>query len=100
MHSPVRLLASRGLKFALVSGLTLLTTDTLLAQKAASGSSILNTHLMTDAEDKETAANGPVLSESFLKSITRNFAFTVYARAGFQFNGSDSPNNREATFAI
>jgi maltoporin len=144
MQSPVRLPASRGLKFALVAGLTLLATRTLFAQnagqsdldvlkarldqmqkqyeqridkmdqerkqdkeqisrlesevqdleaKTASGSSILNTRLLTDAEGKGTAGNGPVLNESFLKSLTRNFSFTVYARAGFQFNGSGGGGN-------
>jgi maltoporin len=64
-----------------------------LETKAASGGSILNTHLLSDAEGKGTAANGPVLTESFLKSLTRNFSFTVYARAGFQFNGSGGGGN-------
>lgn len=132
---------TRGLKFALVAALTLLTTDTLFAQsagqsdvdalktrmdqmqkqyeqridkmdqertqdrqqiselqaeikavesKASSGSSILNTRLLTDANGTEASgkASAPMLDESFLKSLTRNFSFTVYARAGFQFNGS------------
>jgi cell division protein FtsB len=64
-----------------------------LETKSASSGSILNTHLLTGAEGKGTAANGPVLTESFLKSLTRNFSFTVYARAGFQFNGSGGGGN-------
>ena len=118
MHSPVRLPASRRLKFAVVAGLTLLAPGTLLAQnagqsdldalkarmdqmqkqyeqridkmdqerkqdkeqiskmdaeikalqsKAASGNSILNTHVLTDAEGKGTEAKGPILDESFLQ---------------------------------
>lgn len=116
----------RGLKTTLIAGLTLLTTDALLAQSAdqndvnalkaqmnqmqkqyekrieameakmkalevneASGS-ILNTHILTDSEGKamEGKGPGPMLDESFLKSLTRNFAFTAYLRAGFGVNGS------------
>jgi hypothetical protein len=29
-----------------------------------------------------------MLDESFLKSVTRNFSFSAYVRAGVQFNGS------------
>jgi maltoporin len=117
----------RGLKTTLIAGLTLLTTDALLAQSAdqsdvsalkaqmnqmqkqyeqrieameakmkslesntASGSSILNTRILTDADGKamEGKGPGPMLDESFLKSLTRNFAFTAYLRAGFGVNGS------------
>jgi maltoporin len=116
----------RGLKTTLIAGLTLLTTDALLAQSAdqndvnalkaqmnqmqkqyekrieameakmkalevneASGS-ILNTHILTDSEGKamEGKGPGPMFDESFLKSLTRNFAFTAYLRAGFGVNGS------------
>ncbi|MBV8141410.1 MAG: carbohydrate porin [Verrucomicrobia bacterium] len=115
-----------GLKFTLVAGLMLLTTDALFAQsdgqsdvdalkaqmnqmqrqyeqrieameakmKAlesnANSGSILNTRVLTDADGKEMAgkAPGPLLDESFLKSLTRNFTFNVYMRAGFAFNGS------------
>jgi maltoporin len=144
MDSHVESRGIRSLKFTLLAGLTLLTTDALFAQsagqsdldalkarmdqmqkqyeqridkmdqerkqdkeqiskmeaemkvlesKAASGSSILNTRVLTDAEGKGTEARGPLLDESFLKSLTRNFSFTVYARAGFQTNGSGGGGN-------
>ena len=126
MDSRLGSLGIRGLKTTLIAGLTLLTTDALLAQGAdqndvgalkaqmnemqkqyekrieameakmkalesneASGS-ILNTHILTDSEGKamEGKGPGPMLDESFLKSLTRNFAFTAYLRAGFGVNGS------------
>jgi len=137
-----------GLKFTLVAGLTLLTTDALFAQSAgqsdmdafkakmdqmqrqyeqridqverkseeridqiqrqseqrieameakmkaveanANSGSILNTRVLTDADGTEAAgkAPAPMLDESFLKSLTRNFTFNVYMRAGVSFNGS------------
>ena len=66
-----------------------------LESKASSGQSILNTRLLTDSEGKGTGAEakGPLLDDSFLKSLTRNFAFTVYLRAGFQVNGSGGGGN-------
>jgi maltoporin len=114
------------LKFTLVAGLTLLTTDALFAQSAgqsdvdalktqmnqmqrqyeqrieameakmkalesnANSGSILNTRVLTDADGKEGPgkAPAPMLDESFLKSLTRNFTFNVYMRAGVSFNGS------------
>src|SRR5258708_8110681 len=60
--------------------------------KADSGS-ILNTHVLTDADGKQYAGKGPALDESFLKSLTRNFTFSVYVRAGVQFNGSGGGGN-------
>src|SRR5271165_4778114 len=123
MDSPVQLPGIRGLKFTLVAGLTLLTTDALFAQSAgqtdvdalkaqmnqmqrqyeqrieameakmkalesnANGGSILNTRVLTDADGKG-AAPAPMLDEAFLKSLTRNFTFNVYLRAGVGFNGS------------
>ncbi len=59
-------------------------------EATANGGSILNTHVLTDADGKEEPgkAAGPMLDDSFLKSLTRNFTFNVYMRAGFQFNGS------------
>jgi len=62
-----------------------------LAAKADSGS-ILNTRVLTDADGKEIAAQ-PALDESFLKSLTRNFTFSAYVRAGFQFNGNGGGGN-------
>src|ERR1700739_3781197 len=62
-----------------------------LESKADSGS-VLNTLFLTDADGKEVAA-APTLDESFLKSLTRNFAFSVYVRAGFQFNGNGGGGN-------
>ena len=126
MDSPVQLPGIRGLKFTLVAGLTLLTTDALFAQSAgqsdvdalktqmnqmqrqyeqrieameakmkalesnANSGSILNTRVLTDANGTEAPgkAPAPMLDESFLKSLTRNFTFAVYMRAGVSFNGS------------
>jgi maltoporin len=126
MDSPVQLPGIRGLKFTLVAGLMLLTTDALFAQSAGQSDvdalkaqmnqmqrqyeqrieameakmkalesnvgngSILNTRVLTDANGTEAAgkAPAPMLDESFLKSLTRNFTFNVYMRAGVAFNGS------------
>jgi maltoporin len=63
-----------------------------LESKADSGS-ILNTHVLTDSDGKQYEGKGPVLDESFLKSLTRNFSFTAYVRAGVQFNGSGGGGN-------
>src|SRR5580700_10148466 len=56
----------------------------------ANSGSILNTRVLTDADGKEMAgkAPAPMLDESFLKSLTRNFSLAVYVRAGVAFNGS------------
>ena len=56
----------------------------------ANSGSILNARVMTDADGKEMPgkAPAPMLDESFLKSLTRNFSFNVYMRAGVSFNGS------------
>jgi maltoporin len=62
-----------------------------LESKADTGS-ILNTRILTDADGKEVAA-APTLDESFLKSLTRNFTFSTYVRAGFQFNGNGGGGN-------
>ena len=62
-----------------------------LESKADSGS-ILNTRILTDANGTEISA-APTLDESFLKSITRNFTFSAYVRAGFQFNGNGGGGN-------
>src|SRR5271157_2553233 len=127
MDSQVGMPRLGGLKFTLVAGLALLTTDGLFAQNAgqssdvdalkaqmnqmqrqyeqrieameakmkalesnANSGSILNTRVLTDADGKEGPgkAPAPMLDESFLKSLTRNFAFNVYMRAGVSFNGS------------
>jgi maltoporin len=63
-----------------------------LESKADSGS-ILNTHVLTDDNGKQYEGKGPALDESFLKSLTRNFSFTSYIRAGVQFNGSGGGGN-------
>src|ERR1700730_10070600 len=63
-----------------------------LESKAESGT-ILNTHVLTDADGKQYEGKGPALDESFLKSLTRNFSFTSYMRAGVQFNGSGGGGN-------
>jgi maltoporin len=62
-----------------------------LESKAESGS-ILNTRVLTDADGKEVSG-APTLDESFLKSLTRNFTFSAYVRAGFQFNGNGGGGN-------
>jgi len=63
-----------------------------LESKAESGS-ILNTHVLSDADGKQYDGKGPALDESFLKSLTRNFTFSAYIRAGVQFNGSGGGGN-------
>jgi maltoporin len=63
-----------------------------LKSKAESGS-ILNTHVLTDADGKQYEGKGPALDESFLKSLTRNFTFSAYVRAGVQFNGNGGGGN-------
>jgi maltoporin len=63
-----------------------------LESKADSGS-ILNTHILADDNGKQYEGKGVALDESFLKSLTRNFSFTVYVRAGVQFNGSGGGGN-------
>src|ERR1700730_11773960 len=126
MDSPVSPPLLSGLKYTLVAGMMLLTTDALFAQSAgqsdvdslktqmnqmqktyeqrieameakmkalesnANSGSILNTRVLTDADGKEGPgkAPAPMLDESFLKSLTRNFTFNVYMRAGVAFNGS------------
>ena len=55
----------------------------------ANSGSILNTRVLTDANGEAPGkAPAPMLDESFLKSLTRNFSFNVYMRAGVAFNGS------------
>src|SRR6202048_2940147 len=125
MDYPVDPSRLSGLKFTLVAGWMLLTTDALFAQSAgqsdvdalktqmnqmqrqyeqrieameakmkalesnANSGSILNTRVLTDADGKEMPGKAPpMLDESFLKSLTRNFSFNVYMRAGVAFNGS------------
>ncbi|MBV9490698.1 MAG: carbohydrate porin [Verrucomicrobia bacterium] len=66
-----------------------------LESKADQGS-ILNTRVLTDSNGTEWAGKekgGPVLDESFLKSLTRNFTFSAYVRAGVQFNGNGGGGN-------
>ena len=63
-----------------------------LESRANSGS-ILNTHVLTDADGKQYEGKGPALDESFLKSLTRNFSFSTYVRAGVQFNGNGGSGN-------
>jgi maltoporin len=57
----------------------------------ANSGSILNTRVLTDADGK--AAPTPMLDESFLKSLTRNFTFSVYIRSGVGFNGNGGPQD-------
>src|SRR6266446_2283362 len=58
----------------------------------ANNGSILNTHVLTDADGKAVAPT-PMLDESFLKSLTRNFTFSVYIRSGVGFNGNGGPQD-------
>ena len=58
----------------------------------ASSGSILNARVLTDADGKGVAPT-PMLDESFLKSLTRNFAFSVYMRSGVGFNGNGGPQD-------
>src|SRR5690349_5383545 len=58
----------------------------------ANSGSILNTRVLTDADGKGVAP-APMLDESFLKSLTRNFAFSVYFRSGVGFNGNGGPQD-------
>src|SRR5258707_7417095 len=55
--------------------------------------SILITRVLTDTNGKQYEGKGPALDESFLKSLTRNFTFSAYVRAGVQFNGSGGGGN-------
>ena len=48
---------------------------------------ILNTRILIDADGKG-GAPAPMLDESFLKSLTRNFTFSVYLRSGVGINGN------------
>src|ERR1700704_4664350 len=58
----------------------------------ANSGSILNARVMTDADGKEVAP-APMLDESFLKSLTRNFTFSVYIRSGVGVNGNGGPQD-------
>src|SRR6516225_11938300 len=61
------------------------------ALEVGTSGSILNTRVLTDANGK--AAPTPMLDESFLKSLTRNFTFSVYIRSGVGFNGNGGPQD-------
>src|ERR1700745_3960097 len=63
-----------------------------LESKAESGS-ILNTRVLTDANGVATEGSPATLDESFLKSLTRDFKFSVYRLAGFQFNENGAGGN-------
>jgi maltoporin len=66
-----------------------------LESKADQGS-ILNTRVLTDSNGTEMGGKegkGAVLDESFLKSLTRNFTFSAYVRAGVMFNGNGGAGN-------
>ena len=63
-----------------------------LESKAQSGT-ILNTRLLTDANGVAAEGNPVTLDESFLKSLTRNFTFSAYVRAGFEVNGNGGGGN-------
>jgi maltoporin len=58
----------------------------------ANSGSILNTRVLTDADGKAVAP-APMLDESFLKSLTRNFTFSVYIRSGVGANGNGGPQD-------
>src|SRR3984893_14922213 len=60
----------------------------------ANSGSILNARVLTDADGKEVAGKAaPMLDESFLKSLTRNFTFSVYIRSGVGINGNGGPQD-------
>src|SRR5215471_15656504 len=61
-------------------------------ESSANSGSILNTRVLTDADGK-AVAQGPILDESFIKSLTRNFTFSVYIRSGVGFNGNGGPQD-------
>src|SRR5262249_10048357 len=61
-------------------------------ESSANSGSILNTRVLTDADGKAVAPV-PMLDESFLKSLTRNFTFSVYVRSGVGFNGNGGPQD-------
>jgi maltoporin len=69
--------------------------SSLETKAANSGNSILNTRVLTDADGKavDTKSGVPVLDESFLKTLTRNFTFSAYIRAGIGFNGNGGAQN-------
>jgi maltoporin len=76
----------------------------------ANSGSILNTRVLGDANGTEAPgkAPAPMLDESFLKSLTRNFTFNMYVRAGFMFNGNggagtfnfEAPDNPGGRFRL
>jgi maltoporin len=59
--------------------------SSLETKSANAGNSILNAHVLTDADGKTGVQ---VLDDSFLKTLTRNFTFSAYIRAGIGFNGN------------
>jgi maltoporin len=61
----------------------------------ANSGSILNTRVLGDANGTEMPgkAPAPMLDESFLKSLTRNFTFSMYVRAGVMMNGNGGAGN-------
>ena len=62
-------------------------------ESSANSGSILNTRVLTDAEGKAVAPSAAILDESFLKSLTRNFIFSVYFRSGVGINGNGGPQD-------
>src|SRR6266481_3289224 len=58
----------------------------------ANNGSILNARVLTDADGKAVAP-APMLDESFLKSLTRNFSFSFYIRSGVGVNGNGGPQD-------
>jgi maltoporin len=63
-----------------------------LESNADSGS-ILNARVLTDAEGKAVTTPVPMLDDSFLKSLTRNFSFSIYLRSGVGINGNGGPQD-------
>src|SRR5205823_2476634 len=65
-------------------------------ESRADQGSILSTRVLTDSNGTEWAGKekgGPVLDESFLKSLTRYFTFSAYIRSGVGFNGNGGPQD-------
>jgi maltoporin len=62
-------------------------------QTRAHSGSILNTHVLTDADGKAVEGQAAALDENFLKTLTHDFTFSAYLRAGFLFNGNGGGGN-------
>lgn len=62
-------------------------------QTRPQSSSILNTHVLSYADAKVVEGQTPASDDSFVKSLTKDFVFAGYFRAGFLFNGNGGGGN-------